>query len=61
MEYDPGDSSPFDFEANGFVFGSRWIGKLFERKLRSIFSEFMVTQRNIVPNMLYSNYSLIPS
>ena len=45
MEYDRGDSFPFDFKPNETTFGSRLKGKLsprsysmqFERKLKSIF------------------------
>ena len=45
MGYDRCDSFPFDFEPNGFPFGSKWKGKLspqsfpipFERKLNTSF------------------------
>ena len=45
MVYDRGDSFPFDFEPNGFLFGSKLKGKLsprsypiqFERKWKTSF------------------------
>ena len=57
MGYDRGDSSPFDFEPNGFPFGSKSKGKQsprsypiqFERKCKhSFLSVCLFTFRNYV-------------
>ena len=53
MGYDRGDSFPFDFEPNGFAFGSKSKGKLFSKNSLKTFREFRESDQNMMSRSLY--------
>ena len=61
MGHDRGDSFPFDFEPNGFPFGSKAEGELSPRSYpiqcesKWIYSFLSVTQRNLRPLIRYTS------